>query len=54
LHYPYEVREEHEVFDEISNEHIPKDMLDLAVHILTGLAAHFHSRRKSVRRLSTS
>jgi hypothetical protein len=30
LRYPYEVRKEDEYFDEISDEKIPKDMLDLA------------------------
>ena len=30
LRYPYEVREEEEYFDDISDEKIPKDMLELA------------------------
>src|SRR5437762_13705620 len=30
-----------EVFDEILPEHIPKDMLDLAVHIVNSKAGHF-------------
>jgi DNA end-binding protein Ku len=34
LRYQYEVREEHEGFDEIPNEHVPKDMLHLAVYIV--------------------
>jgi len=41
LRYPYEVRDEKEVFDEITDEHIPKDMLDLAVHIVKSKAGHF-------------
>jgi DNA end-binding protein Ku len=34
LRYPYEVRDEKEYFDVIEDEKIPKDMLDLAVHIV--------------------
>ena len=41
LRYPYEVRDEEEAFDEIPDEHIPKDMLDLAVHIVKSKAGHF-------------
>jgi DNA end-binding protein Ku len=45
LRYPYEVREEHEVFDEIPNEHVPKDMLDLAVHIVKSKTGHFRPEK---------
>ena len=34
LRYPYEVRNEKEYFDDIEDEKIPKDMLDLAIHIV--------------------
>lgn len=34
LRYPYEVRAAKEYFDEIKEEKVPKDMLDLAVHIV--------------------
>jgi len=34
LRYPYEVRQEEEYFDEIKDEKVPKDMLDLATHIV--------------------
>jgi len=34
LRYPYEVRNEAEYFDEITNEKVPKDMLELASHIV--------------------
>ena len=34
LRYPYEVRKEEDYFDEIENERLPKDMLDLATHIV--------------------
>jgi DNA end-binding protein Ku len=41
LRYPYEVRDEHEYFDDIKNPKITKDMIELASHILDGKAAHF-------------
>jgi len=34
LRYPYEVRKPEEYFSEIEDEKVPKDMLDLAVHIV--------------------
>ncbi len=34
LRYPYEVRDQRTYFDEIEHEKVPKDMLDLAVHIV--------------------
>lgn len=34
LRYPYEVRKPDEYFDGIDDEKVPKDMLDLAVHIV--------------------
>jgi len=34
LRYPYEVRDEKEYFDDIEDEKIPKDMLELASHIV--------------------
>jgi DNA end-binding protein Ku len=34
LRYPYEVRDQNEYFDGIENEKVPKDMLDLAIHIV--------------------
>jgi DNA end-binding protein Ku len=41
LRYPYEVRAEEEYFDGIEDEKIPKDMLDLAVHIVSTKTGHF-------------
>jgi DNA end-binding protein Ku len=41
LRYPYEVRDEHEYFDDIRNPKISKDMIELASHILDTKAAHF-------------
>jgi DNA end-binding protein Ku len=41
LRYPYEVRNEEEYFDTIEDEKIPKDMIDLAVHIVETKTGHF-------------
>ena len=41
LRYPYEVRDETEYFDTIEDEKIPKDMIDLAVHIVNTKIGHF-------------
>src|ERR1700739_1716625 len=41
LRYPYEVRKEEDYFDTIENEKIPKDMIDLAVHIVETKTGHF-------------
>ena len=41
LRYPYEVRAQSDYFDDIADEKIPKDMLDLASHIVAGKASHF-------------
>ncbi len=41
LRYPYEVRKEDEYFDSIEDEKIPKDMLDLAIHIVETKTGHF-------------
>ena len=41
LRYPYELRDEHEYFDDIKNPKISKDMVELAGHILNTKAAHF-------------
>jgi DNA end-binding protein Ku len=34
LRYPYEVRNQDEYFDTVEDEKVPKDMLDLALHIV--------------------
>ena len=34
LRYPYEVRSQQDYFDDIEDEKVPKDMLDLAMHIV--------------------
>jgi DNA end-binding protein Ku len=41
LRYPYEVRKEDEYFADILDEKIPKDMLELAAHIVETKAGHF-------------
>lgn len=41
LRYPYEVRDEKEYFDAVEDEKIPKDMIDLAVHIVETKTGHF-------------
>src|SRR3979490_1463684 len=41
LRYPYEVRKETDYFDDIPDEKIPRDMLDLATHIVESKAGHF-------------
>jgi len=42
LRYPYEVRAQADYFDDIPDEKIPKDMLDLASHIVRTKSGHFH------------
>jgi DNA end-binding protein Ku len=41
LRYPYEVRKEKEYFEDISDEKIPRDMLELASHIVETKSGHF-------------
>jgi DNA end-binding protein Ku len=41
LRYPYEVRKEDEYFGDIPDEKIPKDMLELASHIVETKSGHF-------------
>lgn len=41
LRYPYEIRDEREIFDDIKSPKITKDMIELASHILESKAAHF-------------
>jgi DNA end-binding protein Ku len=45
LRYPYEVRKEKEYFDDIPDEKIPKDMLELASHIVETKAGHFEPEK---------
>jgi DNA end-binding protein Ku len=41
LRYPYEIRKEADYFDDIPDEKVPKDMLNLATHIVETKAGHF-------------
>src|SRR4051794_38592002 len=45
LRYPYEVRKEADYFDDIPDEKIPKDMLELASHIVESKAGHFEPQK---------
>src|SRR5438874_6764447 len=45
LRYPYEVRDEKDYFDEIEDEKVPKDMLDLATHIVETKRSKFNPRK---------
>ena len=45
LRYPYEVREEDEYFDDIEDEKIPKDMMELASHIVETKSGHFEPEK---------
>jgi DNA end-binding protein Ku len=41
LRYPYEVRQANDYFDVIEDEKVPKDMLDLVVHIVDSKTGRF-------------
>jgi len=41
LRYPYEVRDAREYFDDIAEQKLPKDMIDLAAHIVKTKQVHF-------------
>ena len=41
LRYPYEVRNEAEYFEDIPELKLPKEMLDLAAHIVNSKSGHF-------------
>src|SRR6202045_516445 len=45
LRYDYEVRDEKDVFAEVPNPRVPKEMLELAEHILKTKAGHFDPKR---------
>jgi DNA end-binding protein Ku len=45
LRYPYEIRKETNYFADIRDEKVPKDMLDLAVHIVATKAGHFEPEK---------
>ena len=41
LRYPYELRDEHDYFQEVKTPKVSKDMVQLAAHILDQKASHF-------------
>ena len=43
LRYPYEVRKEADYFEDIKDEKVPKDMLDLALHIVDTKRGRFRT-----------
>ncbi len=45
LRYPYEVRDEKSYFEDIPELKLPKDMLDLASHIVDSKSGHFDPAR---------
>jgi DNA end-binding protein Ku len=45
LRYPYEVREPQSYFDDIPKENTPKEMLDLASHIIETMIGHFQPKK---------
>jgi DNA end-binding protein Ku len=45
LRYPYEVRNEKDYFDEIEDEKVPKDMLELASHIVDTKRGEFDPKK---------
>jgi DNA end-binding protein Ku len=45
LHYPYEVREPADYFDDIPKDDTPKEMLDLASHIIETMTGHFQPKK---------
>src|SRR5262249_4960362 len=45
IRYPYEVRSEHEYFDEIQDVKVTKDMLDLARHIVNQKSGSFEPEK---------
>jgi DNA end-binding protein Ku len=45
LHYPYEVRDPESYFRDIPKEDTPKEMLDLATHIIETMVGHFEPKK---------
>jgi DNA end-binding protein Ku len=45
LRYPYEIRKEKDYFDDIPAEKIPKDMMELASHIVASKSGHFEPEK---------
>ena len=45
LRYPYDIRDEHEYFDQIPDLKLGKDMMDLAKHIVETKSGHFEPEK---------
>ena len=45
LRYPYEVVDEHEIFADIDDAKLSKDMIELAEHIVRTKSGHFHPEK---------
>jgi DNA end-binding protein Ku len=45
LRYPYEIRQPEQYFEDIPDEKIPKDMLELASHIVATKTGHFEPEK---------
>ena len=45
LRFPYEVRKEEDYFDDVTDEKVPKDMLELATHIVETKKSHFQPQK---------
>jgi DNA end-binding protein Ku len=45
LRYPYEVRDEKQFFEDISDTKLGKDAMDLAKHIVQSKSGHFHPEK---------
>ena len=45
LRYPYEVRKEEHYFDNVENARVPKDMLELATHIIETMKGKFQPEK---------
>jgi DNA end-binding protein Ku len=42
LRYPHEIRKEEDYLGDLADDKVPKEMLDLAIHIVESKAGHFH------------
>ena len=45
LRYPYEIRNEAEYFGDLPDEKVPKELLDLATHIVATRSGHFRPEK---------
>jgi DNA end-binding protein Ku len=45
LRYPYEIRKEQDYFGDLADEKVPKQMLELATHIIATKVGHFQPEK---------